>query len=274
LEAATRPTATGLYRTAGRLTAEEERALVSGRPARVPPARVGPGSGVARKRAREEWLRSPAWREWLASPERRTLIECNIPIALMIASPFRAGLGEDADGVALEWLCRAADAFDPGRGARFSTFAGSYIRPRLMQACLEIHATIKVPGDVRQFLSQLRADPDAVPRRPCVGSHVGEAMAASRMMTMVDDLTPGRALADVPAGAELDELAGRVREAVSRLSPDLAEVVREYHLCDGEDRPSLSEISRLHGFRRHRADRRLAEAYRLLRRDLAAARDD
>ena len=89
---------------------------------------------------------------------RRVFVECNLRLVVWVAKGFR-GRGFDLIDLIQEGslgLMRAADRFDPGVGARFSTFATHWIQQGIRRALAEKARTIRIPvnriSEVRQTL--------------------------------------------------------------------------------------------------------------------------
>ena len=125
-------------------------------------------------------------------------------------------------------LMRAAEKFDPGRGAAFSTLAWWWMRSAIQQEVMGNRTTIRVPA-----------------HRP-----VGDGPRAVSLGTVVGDTTLGSLLVDRDSespvdGAERSLLRERVRDALGTLRPRDAEVVEMRFGINGARRPhSLAEIAR------------------------------
>jgi hypothetical protein len=113
--------------------------------------RLTPGEVRELYRARPplvgRFRRSEAWMGWQVSDQRKRLIECNIPIALVIAPRF-VRLGDDAVGAAMVGLCNGVDRFDLDRGYTISTYLSRTIRNELMNTEVEECPFIYVPRNL------------------------------------------------------------------------------------------------------------------------------
>lgn len=154
------------------LTAEEERALV---------ARMQ--AGDARARDRLVLAHRPLARRLAAETARRSRLEF-----------------DDLESAAVIGLIRAADAFDPERGARFSTVAKFWVRSELLSMVTRGSGAITVPENVstKRTVQRLpRVEFEVATEFPGLGREEVTRIAAERLGLNMAVVQAVRATANV-----------------------------------------------------------------------------
>lgn len=204
---------------------------------------------------------------------RQTMVESNIGLVHAIAATFR-GSGVCIDDLVQEGiigLTRAAELFDPDRGAKFSTYAAWWIRRSIRDAIAD-SKVIRIPAKagrqlaaVRRAESELRrlgprgaSDADVAQLTDLSLGTVRSLRGAARVTASLDepvgeDTTPlGDLLADPdgvdPAAAAIDHEQRERVWAMLRLLPKRHRdvLVRRYGLIGGRAQ-SHEEIGRVLG---------------------------
>ena len=144
------------------------------------------------------------------TPERQRLATAYLPMAAALSRPFKLAwpkLVDEFDSAAGLALVEAAEAFDPGRGVRFSTFARARIWGALRDA------------KRRQIPLGYRSEPREAPR---VGAMPMRPEEVGRIIT---------AEPDGPVGAEL-EAAEELEHWLSKLPRRHSLACRQIYLHD------------------------------------------
>jgi RNA polymerase primary sigma factor len=120
-----------------------------------PAASRGPNAGLAADDERRLAERIAAGDQ----DARNELVEANLALVIKIAQEFdgRGMLLEDLIGEGNLGLIRAAELFNPGVGARFTSYAAPWIRHTIKQAMTYTAPTIRVPGYLAKLLVRWRA---------------------------------------------------------------------------------------------------------------------
>jgi RNA polymerase primary sigma factor len=93
------------------------------------------------------------------SNARDKMIRANLKLVVKIANDYK-GCGLDVDDMVAEGnigLMKAVDRFDPGYGAKFSTYAGWWIRQKILRALSNQTRTVRLPVHVVDKIRKLRA---------------------------------------------------------------------------------------------------------------------
>lgn len=176
--------------------------------------------------------------------------------ALRLAGPAY-GLGLSLDDLVQEGhlgALMAARRFDPTRGVRFLTYAGWWVKQRMMAALGQ--DTIFIPIRTREALRKAGELPPCASLDIPVGSEEDHAWV---------DLLPGEAPC-VQASAEARDLREQMLRALDQLSTgDRALLIRRYGL-EGHREESLGAVSATLGVTRETVRQRQIKAERRLRR--------
>ncbi len=166
------------------------------------------------------WLR---YRQQKDEEARRLIIESYQPLVFRTALPYRTM--ENIMDVIQEGtvgLIEAVEGFDPSRGVAFSLYAVHRIRGRMLDFLGKEHA----------------AD------TPCMDAQYGE-MGLTWKECLVDEGP------SVQEQAEMDELAGRLRQAMERLPGKERAVLEDIYLKSGKvtDAAERLQVSAAHVYR-------------------------
>jgi RNA polymerase sigma factor (sigma-70 family) len=194
---------------------------------------------------------------------RERLVLGNLRLAVYIAKRY-AGLGaplQDLVEAANVGLLLAVDRFDPGKEARFATYAQWWIRRSIFKTLADHGCMIQVPADARRAA---RACRDAVER---LQSRLGRAVTPEELVAETGQAVPpsspftvglpegtlddGRAMElpdpDAVPGddrAAQRELAGRLRECLPSLPGHEGEIIRHHFGIEGEEPLTTRDIAR------------------------------
>jgi RNA polymerase nonessential primary-like sigma factor len=176
--------------------------------------------------------------------------------ALRLAGPAFA-LGHSIDDLVQEGnlgALMAAQRFDPRRGARFLTYAGWWIKQRMLAALGQ--DAISIPPRTREALRKAGELPPCASLDLCVGSEEDNAWV---------DLLAGDD-PELQSIAESLDMEGHLGSALAKLSAeDRILLVRRYGL-GGLQEESLGELSAILGVTRECVRQRQIKAERRLRR--------
>ena len=210
---------------------------------------------------------------------RSELIERNARLAFTRAKRLQ-GRGLDLEDLVSEAyvaLCKAADRFVPGKGAKFGTYATSVIDSELYRALENTSRPVRIPSwahgrmTVWARVAGEIAEAEGRPAQPAeIAEATGDtaecieaAMRARRVVSLPDmrgrrrsdedgDWEPA-AREDPPAAIVADEDERRAcRAAVEELSDRTALVLKLRHGLDGEDASTTGEVGVVLGVTRER----------------------
>lgn len=193
--------------------------------------------------ASEEATLAKAWRDHGDERAMHHLVLTHVPLARKLASRYFAFPvdREDLFAVAQMGLIKAASAFDPDRGVRFSTCAAFWVRNELQDHVMRFSSIVSRPRDSRQkrkYLTSARLAHDV----PLDASVVDDGDTRSAML---EDPS-----VDLEDGAALQMDAARLRRIIGRLPPREEEIVRARHL-----RPeplTLQDLANCYGLSKER----------------------
>ena len=203
---------------------------------------------------------------------RRRLIECNLRLVVSVARrylgrglPFLDLVQEGNIG-----LHAGIDKYDWRRGFRLSTYVYWWIRQAVLRAIADQSRTIRLPGNIIEFLSRIARTEqelaDELGRQPTVDElghyldieprRIVEARRAARMPLSLEkplgedgELTRGDLIGDDAAAeaglrsSEAADLSARLGSALDELHPSERQVLRlRFGLDHGPER-TLSEVS-------------------------------
>ncbi len=201
---------------------------------------------------------------------RNRLIQANLRLVVKIARSYQ-GRGLAIDDLIAEGnigLIRAVEDFDPKFGARFSTYAGYWIKQAIRQALTTTARTIRLPSHVVNLMSRWRAAERDLRRHRGVDPSVDEvcdflelteshrelvrhALRACRLRSEGanfdgDDSQLSELAADPTDGVEAayetrDELADVLRR-LDHLEPRERAIVRMRFGLDGEEPMTLKQV--------------------------------
>lgn len=151
---------------------------------------------------------------------RNELIESNMRLAIGMAKRYR-GFGitfDDLMAEAFVGLCSAADKFEPGREARFATFASIWIRQSILQA-LSRSSLIRLPAYQywRTCKDRPGRSPDGLDVAGLRARRVSRLADDYAVVSSVDEWAPCELEDDVRVlSARLDALPPKQREVIVR----------------------------------------------------------
>lgn len=182
--------------------------------------------------------------------------------ALRLAGPAH-GLGLSLDDLIQEGnlgALMAARRFDPARGVRFLTYAGWWVKQRMLYVLGK--DTISIPIRTREALRKAGELPPCASLDLAVGSMEGQSWV---------DLMPGED-PEIQSSAEAEDLKEHLGRALAKLPlEDCALLIRRYGLS-GHREVSLEELSVSLGVTREAVRQRQVKAERRLRRLLRRRR--
>jgi RNA polymerase primary sigma factor len=206
---------------------------------------------------------------------RDHLVRANLRLVVSLAKPYQ-GRGLDLQDLVAEGnlgLLRAAEAFDPALGTRFTTYAGYWVRQSLMRAILRAGPTVRLPDYVVQLLREWRRAEarlhDELGRPPSeaeVASRLGlrlvkKALRVGGALTpsgrgegphpLEDLLVDGRTTSPEEEVGHAEEVQ-KVLRLVDGLQAREAEVLRLHFGLGGGEPRTLQEIGALLGLTRER----------------------
>lgn len=188
------------------------------------------------------------------------LVEHNLRFAIKVAKGYRnRGIPfEDLVQHSAMGLHKAATKFDPDKGYRFTTYAMWWCNRYCQGAVYNESSTIRTPGHVAIRRGKIRAalemNPDAstedlAAAADCKPHHVGEAVAAARVVASLDEpssTSQGDGVGDSMYGriadpnaimpGEIDELlqSEKLLEALGQLDGDERRVIELRFGFDGD----------------------------------------
>lgn len=211
----------------------------------------------------------PIPRRQLGRAEREALVVENLLLAKWVAGRY-VGRGldrEDLDQAAMLGLMRAAEKFDPGRGAKFTTYAAWWCRQSVMRAIERESKVIRLPAHVVQALNRRARARARGERLPPPSECELAALRALRVTWPDEDEDRPLEIAgeDDEAGDMLlrVERLEAVREAVRSL-PERLRTIIERRFGIGCEPENLREIGVRLGLSRERVRQLEADALTML----------
>jgi RNA polymerase primary sigma factor len=211
---------------------------------------------------------------------RELMIKANLRLVVKIARDYE-GIGVPLLDLISEGnigLMKAVERFDPGKGAKLSTYASWWIKQSIKRALANQSKTIRLPVHLVDKISRMRRCAlqlhDELGREP-TDEELAEAlgtsssrvaqlrMAASRPTSLDgpiadgDSTCLGELVQDEHAESPYEQLRektvlGMLHEMVQALSPREAAILRARFGLDGGSQASLDEVGRKLGVTRER----------------------
>ena len=201
---------------------------------------------------------------------RNELVTANLRFVVSVAKQYQ-NLGVPLDDLINEGnigLIRAAERFDPTRGFKFASFAVWWIRQAILAFLADKSRMVRLPLNVTNILSRLRAAANAFEqenqRTPSsaelaertgmsvekVEEYLGHTTSTISMDTPLSadsDATVGEMLPDTSSDAADEKLMAEslrhdLQVAMSSVTRREQEIIRMYYGLDGEAR-SMDEIA-------------------------------
>lgn len=227
---------------------------------------------------------------------REQLVTGNLRLVISIARRL-TGLGLDLEDLIAEGnqgLIRAAERFDPHRGAAFGTYATWWIRQAIFRALDNHGRTIRLPGHVlaearrvqrkagelAQLLGREPDQAELAEHLEVTGSRLAAVRAASQPMMPLDLLLPdGQPLHETLAEEESSATnpcqaacegseSAQLSEVMRTLPPRLRSIIAARFGIGGEAPVTLAELGRKMGLTRERVRQLESRAMIRLRRAL------
>lgn len=230
-----------------------------------------------------------AWRAWSGDEQaRQKLVTGNLRLAIFIAFRY-SGMGLPVLDLVNEGnlgLMRAAELFNPSRGARFSNYAAIWIRQRIRRALASQKGVVRVPESrqaksrsIERALSERepltmdqtesRRSWDGQPDAECIS--LNEPLADNCEFTLEDTLAGSQSPAPDEAAVRQSDRQF-IDGLLADLSPRERQILRlRFGLEDG-DQHTLEETGRETGLLRQRVHQLEAGSLEVLRKRACLAR--
>lgn len=216
---------------------------------------------------------------------RNTVVQANMRLVAYIAARFRnKGLTRDeliSEGAAA--LLRATATFDTTRGVSFATYASRAIEHSMRRALGCAHEIVTIPSAARRQRAKTRRAVEAFfiehGERPISegGGSTGGVLASVMLHSSPVSIhsSDAEGMFDPPAEpvddvADADESRELVRNALKRLDPRRANIVRLRFGFDTGSPRGWEEVAQLAGVTTREAKSMAAEAMRTLKMHLTA----
>ncbi|MEI7731962.1 MAG: RNA polymerase sigma factor RpoD/SigA [Verrucomicrobiota bacterium] len=220
---------------------------------------------------------------------RERMILCNLRLVVHIAHNYQ-GMGLPLSDLISEGnlgLMRAVDLYDPNRGARFSTYAGHWIRQRMRRALSNQSRVVRLPEswlqhepeDSQRFIPIEHRGSSADGEVPVKELNSGETMESGIHAAPEDQCTEGALPGELfPDETTLSPDLELMQQSDATFITDLLDTlgVREQQLLrlrfglDGDGPRTLEETGRELGLLRQRVHQLESDAFADLRRRASA----
>ena len=168
---------------------------------------------------------------------REALVRANLRLVVKIAHDFR-GKGLPLDDLVAEGNCglmRAAEKFQPGKGAKFSSYAALWIRQRMRLAVADQVYQIRIPFETGILMGKIarmeKVLEDKFGRTPSHDELAEKLGMSSRAVAQLRKIRPQYVALDAPVGDDTDNSFGDIIPDLETAQPDRRCFDRDMFRC-------------------------------------------